>query len=121
MWRLLARLAARGSVEDPFLDRLMRSFPGEHEPPVSLPRRPRGRVPALAEALTWREVEVLKLLGERLSNKEIAERLVISPLTVKRHTIELYRKLEVTGRRGAVARAAELGLFESGNQIGAAS
>jgi ATP/maltotriose-dependent transcriptional regulator MalT len=42
-------------------------------------------------------------------------------LTVKRHTIELYRKLEVTGRRGAVARAAELGLFESGNQIGAAS
>jgi LuxR family maltose regulon positive regulatory protein len=78
-------------------------------------------VPALAEALTWREVEVLKLLGERLSNKEIAERLVISPLTVKRHTIELYRKLEVTGRRGAVARAAELGLFESGNQIGAAS
>ena len=60
-------------------------------------------------ALTAREIDVLALLREPLSTKEIARRLAISPATVKRHTINIYGKLGVSGRWDAVARAEELG------------
>ena len=63
--------------------------------------------------LSNRELEVLTLLQERLRNKEIAERLYISPLTVKTHTANIYRKLKVNTRRQAVARAVQLGLLPS--------
>ena len=67
----------------------------------------------ILEALTTRELEVLELLGERLSNKEIAAQLVISPGTVKGHTIQIYKKLGVTGRREAVEKAAILGIIST--------
>jgi LuxR family maltose regulon positive regulatory protein len=63
--------------------------------------------------LSNRELDVLLLLGERLTNKEIAERLYISPITVKTHTANIYRKLKVNSRRQAVARALQLGLLPS--------
>ena len=66
---------------------------------------------ALVESLTDREMEVLELLSQRLSNKEIAKMLVIAPETVKRHTINIYQKLGVNGRREAVAKANALNLF----------
>ena len=65
----------------------------------------------LIEPLTEREREVLALIAQRLSNKEIARALVISPLTVKRHATTIYGKLQVSGRRVAVAKAASLGLL----------
>ena len=64
----------------------------------------------LIERLSERELEVLALLGERLSNKEIARELSISDTTVKRHTVNIYQKLAVGSRRDAVNRAAKLGL-----------
>ena len=66
----------------------------------------------LIEPLTEREREVLALLAQRLSNKEIAQALVISPQTVKRHAVNLYQKLQVSGRREAVANAIRLGLLK---------
>ncbi|MFN8662843.1 MAG: helix-turn-helix transcriptional regulator [Thermomicrobiales bacterium] len=57
-----------------------------------------------------REQEVLQLVAERLTNKEIGERLRISPLTVKRHTINIYAKLGVSTRRQAIAVAQSSGL-----------
>jgi LuxR family maltose regulon positive regulatory protein len=66
---------------------------------------------ALVESLTPRELDVLALLGRRLSNKEIAAELVISPETVKTHALNIYRKLDVRNRRHAVTRARELGLL----------
>jgi LuxR family maltose regulon positive regulatory protein len=69
--------------------------------------------PELIEPLTNREFEVLALLEQRLSNKEIAARLVITPHTAKLHTLHIYQKLQVNTRRDAVAKAQGLGLLSS--------
>ena len=68
-------------------------------------------VAGMPEPLSPREKEVLALLGERLSNKEIGERLFIATATVKRHAQSIYEKLNVTGRREAVTKAQGLGLI----------
>ena len=65
----------------------------------------------MVELLTTREHEVLILLGQRLTDKEIAQALVISVRTVKQHTSHIYQKLQVSGRREAVAQAMRLGLL----------
>jgi LuxR family maltose regulon positive regulatory protein len=69
--------------------------------------------PELIEPLTRRELEVLTLLEQRLSNKEIAARLFITPSTAKLHTLHIYQKLQVNARRDAVAKAQRLGLLAS--------
>jgi ATP/maltotriose-dependent transcriptional regulator MalT len=58
-----------------------------------------------------RELEVIALLAEGLTNREIADQLYISPGTVKRHTINIYNKLRVHNRTQAVTRARTLGLL----------
>jgi LuxR family maltose regulon positive regulatory protein len=65
----------------------------------------------LDETLTNRELEILALLAQRLRNKEIAEKLFISPETVKRHTINIYGKLNAHNRREAVAKAEAIGIL----------
>ncbi len=65
----------------------------------------------LVEPLTDREREILGLLAIGLSNREIAERLVVSENTIKTHLEHLYGKLEVPSRLRAIARARELGLL----------
>jgi LuxR family maltose regulon positive regulatory protein len=62
--------------------------------------------------LTPREREVLCLLAEGLTNREIAERLVISEHTVHRHVANILRKLELPSRTAAAAHAARSGLLE---------
>jgi LuxR family maltose regulon positive regulatory protein len=64
----------------------------------------------LPDPLTRRELQVLTMLSERLSSKEISERLCISSATVKRHRENIYQKLGVHGHREAVSRAQELAL-----------
>jgi LuxR family maltose regulon positive regulatory protein len=65
----------------------------------------------LPEMLTRREREILALLAERWSNREIAERLVVTVNTVRKHTSTIYDKLGVNSRREAVASARALGLL----------
>jgi LuxR family maltose regulon positive regulatory protein len=65
----------------------------------------------LVEPLSERELELLRLIEAGLSNRAIAEKLVISIGTVKAHTSNIYRKLEVSSRTQAVARARALGLL----------
>jgi LuxR family maltose regulon positive regulatory protein len=67
-------------------------------------------VAGLVEPLTPREAEVLRLVCEGLSNRAIAERLVVSLSTVKKHTGNIYGKLGVSSRTQAIVRAQELGL-----------
>lgn len=65
-------------------------------------------IPGSEEHLTPREVEVLELVASGASNTEIAERLVISPFTVKRHVTHLLTKLGVNSRTKAAKVASEL-------------
>lgn len=67
----------------------------------------KGRAgPRAAGLLTKRELEVLRLLGEGLTNREIAARLFISPKTAEHHVSRIYAKVEVTKRTEAAAYAA---------------
>ncbi|RJX19766.1 MAG: hypothetical protein C4575_07960 [Desulforudis sp.] len=64
----------------------------------------------LAEPLTSREIVILELLAQHLQNKEIAEKLCISPETVKTHLKKIYKKLEVSTRYQAITKGRTLGL-----------
>jgi LuxR family transcriptional regulator, maltose regulon positive regulatory protein len=66
---------------------------------------------ALGETVTDREREVLRLLQGTLSLRDIGRELYLSPNTIKTHTRALYRKLGVSDRQDAVAKAHELGLM----------
>jgi LuxR family maltose regulon positive regulatory protein len=113
MREMLHRLARQGySVET--IRRILAAFPEDDknsvrsESPAQARRYPTiTRMPEV-ESLTPREIEVLTLLREPLSIKEIANKLYISYPTVKRHTINLYSKLGVNRRWDAVAKAEEL-------------
>jgi len=65
----------------------------------------------LPEPLSQREMKVLVLLAEGLSNREIADRLYIAPGTAKNHVSNILSKLNVRDRTQAVLRAKELGLL----------
>jgi LuxR family maltose regulon positive regulatory protein len=65
----------------------------------------------LIRPLSPRELEVLQLIAEGHSNREIANILVLSPSTVKVHTRSIYRKLDVNSRTQAVGRARSLDLL----------
>ncbi len=66
--------------------------------------------PAHGTGLTARELEVLRLIVEGRSNREIAETLFVSPRTVDNHVTNILAKLEVKSRTAAVAAARRLGL-----------
>ena len=77
------------------------------------PRPAQAERIALPAALTEREMDVLRALAAGLSNREIAERLVITEGTVKNHVSSMLGKLEVRDRTQAVLRAQQLGLIEA--------
>lgn len=89
--------AVRGGLDGDAVHGLL-GFVGHRDPPRE-PTRPAG--------LTGREVEVLRLLVQGLSNREIAELLVISPKTVGRHVESIYSKTNVSTRVGATLFAVE--------------
>ncbi|MPZ80360.1 MAG: response regulator [Actinophytocola sp.] len=76
---------------------------------------PAGPAPAELAALTDREREVLTLIGRGLNNTELAERLVISPLTAKTYVSRLLTKLQVRDRAQLVIAAYESGLVRATN------
>jgi LuxR family maltose regulon positive regulatory protein len=89
-----------------FVDQLLTAAGVVAERPVPTPS-----AQPLVEPLSERELEVLQLIADGLSNREIADKLFISVGTVKTHTHNIYGKLGVSGRTQAVARARELKLL----------
>ncbi len=85
----------------------------ETEPPPEPRRRPE---PPPEEQLTPREAEIVRLLAQGKTNRQIAQELVVSSATVKTHVQRIIGKLKVSDRTQAAVRAAELGLLrpESG-------
>jgi LuxR family maltose regulon positive regulatory protein len=110
MARMVSDLVARGRPSG-YLRRLHAAFAASDQPTTQRARTSAAPAEAAIEPLTWREQDVLTQLSRRLSNKEIAAELDISPLTVKKHAESIYRKLHVKGRREAISRAQALGLL----------
>jgi DNA-binding CsgD family transcriptional regulator/tetratricopeptide (TPR) repeat protein len=75
-----------------------------------VPRRPAAATRANPLGLTERQLQVLRMIGDGLTNTEIAERLVVSARTVENHVAAALRKTGAHTRREAVTRAAELGI-----------
>jgi LuxR family maltose regulon positive regulatory protein len=94
-----------------FFKRLLAAFAGEQSAAQRRALTAHYAKLQTVTPLTPRELELLTLLSQRLSIQEIAEALVISPNTVKRHTHSIYTKLGVRNRREAIARARELDLL----------
>lgn len=67
----------------------------------------------MTDALTPREIEILALIAEGLTNEEIGRRLVIARGTVKAHSHNIYHKLGVTTRTQALLKAGEIGLLDA--------
>jgi LuxR family maltose regulon positive regulatory protein len=130
--QLLRQEQGKGSFAPDYVARVLAAFPSEAEdrdtresltegPSLpadvsdasSLSSKGQRDPSALLEPLTARELEVLDGLRRRLTNKEIAEELVVSSGTVKTHTLHIYRKLKVSTRRQAVTRAKELGILRA--------
>lgn len=106
IWLLRSFDAQRRST--PFVQRLLAHT---WAPALEARRQPAASAPHLPELLTRREHEILALLAERWSDKEIAARLVIAPNTVRKHTSTIFGKLGVSSRREAVEAACALGLL----------
>jgi DNA-binding NarL/FixJ family response regulator len=101
------RAVANGEsrVDHNFLQNVLRDL---DDSPESRP----GETPALLEPLTPREMDVLRLLVEGLTNQGIAQALTLSPGTVKSYLQAVFQKLDVSDRTQAAVKAIRLGLVK---------
>ena len=110
MAHLLRELRSHG-VATQYVDRLLSAFVSSPPRDSGAPAVPIATRVELVEPLTAREVEVLQLLDQRYSDKEIAQMLGVSSFTVCAHARNIYGKLDVNNRREAVSRAKAIGIL----------
>jgi LuxR family maltose regulon positive regulatory protein len=120
MGRLLYTALSRDILPQ-YVGKLLAAFSDAQPTPFisaesSTPSRRAGRKQPdeLVEPLSEREIEVLELIAQGLSNREVAHRLTISLNTVKGHTTNIYGKLGVASRTHATAKARMIGLLPPG-------
>jgi LuxR family maltose regulon positive regulatory protein len=90
-----------------YVDKLLAAF----APPANKQSTINIQQSEMVEPLSGRELEVLRLVAQGLSNREISERLFLAVNTIKGHNQKIFNKLQVQSRTEAVARARELGLL----------
>jgi LuxR family maltose regulon positive regulatory protein len=100
MAELLSDASTRGMMPD-YISKLLTVFETDSSPSTQ----------PFIEPLSKRELEVLNLIAQGLSNREISERLFLALSSVKGHNRKIFAKLQVQRRTEAVARARELGLL----------
>jgi LuxR family maltose regulon positive regulatory protein len=105
--RQRGRVAAGSGADAEHLYRVIRAFGSAREPAD----KTAPAAPGLFEPLTGRELEVLRLLAAGKPNHEIAQELVVSLETVKKHANHIFDKLGAANRTQAVAHARRLGLI----------
>ncbi|CAG1013974.1 partial HTH-type transcriptional regulator MalT, partial [Anaerolineales bacterium] len=108
MAQLLSETASRGVKQD-YIGRLLAAFDAEKQTSTDKSDLPPAQ--ALIEPLSQRELEVLRLIAQGLSNHEIGKRLFLALDTVKGHNRRIFDKLQVQRRTEAIVRARELGLI----------
>lgn len=110
MAELLTRLKAEGGMMKDYIHKLLATFGQQKDDhPSALSPQP------LVEPLSDRELEVLQLIAEGLSNREISERLFLALDTVKGHNRRIYSKLQVQRRTEAIAKARFLNILPRNN------
>src|SRR5512143_3424478 len=95
----------------PYLEKLLAAFPATPSKDGNAKSEFINLKSEIVEPLSQRELDVLRLIAQGLSNREISERLFLALSTVKGHTRIIFDKLQVQRRTEAVARARELGLL----------
>jgi LuxR family maltose regulon positive regulatory protein len=108
MAKLLSEAAADGMMPK-YIAKLLAEFESEDQKGADK-AYPHSTQP-LIESLSQRELEILQLIAQGLSNREISERLFLALDTVKGHNRRIFDKLQVKSRMEAVTRARELGLL----------
>jgi len=111
MARLLYE-ALSHEIEPDYVQRLLRAFPVEETEKTNA-SQPHGPDSELIEPLSEREIEVLQLIAQGLSNREVGDRLYLTLNTVKSHSRTIYSKLGVNNRTQAVAKARTLGIISN--------
>ena len=109
MARLLYEALGCG-IEPAYVRRLLAAFPVADSKPAALSLPPDAES-GLVEPLSMRELEVLQVIAEGLSNQEVANRLYLSLHTVKVHVRNIFAKLGVKNRTQAVAKGRALGIL----------
>jgi len=104
--------AVKRNISPDYTSRLLAAFPVA-QPEQAGPSKTQAPQSELVEPLSERELEVLQLIAEGLTNQEISSRLFLSLNTVKVHTRNIYSKLGAHSRTQAVARAGALGILPS--------
>jgi len=108
MMQLLREASAREIMPD-YTDKLLAAFEAEKQKSEDKPDLPPAQ--PLIDPLSQRELKILQLIAQGLSNREIGERLFLALDTVKGHNRKIFDKLQVQSRTEAIARARELGLL----------
>jgi LuxR family maltose regulon positive regulatory protein len=108
MAQILSAAAAHGIMPD-YIGKLLAAFEAEQQKSGDRSHLPPAQ--PLIEPLSQRELEVLQLIAQGLSNREVSARLFIALNTVKGHNQKIFSKLQVQSRTEAVARARELDLL----------
>jgi LuxR family transcriptional regulator, maltose regulon positive regulatory protein len=109
MARLLYEALSQG-VEPDYVRQLLAAYPVA-EPEQVTSSQLRDPESEMVEPLSERELEVLQLIAEGLTNQEVATRLYLSQHTVKVHTRNIFAKLAVKNRTQAVARGNSMGIL----------